>query len=188
MLTERDSAWVDVQDDLHWLDDGQALHLDQRARRLAAPVRRLARRGARNGSSPRATFDVHPYSAFGSGLEAGVVARAGSTSSRRPTNPTQRYLYRGRLDGSGKAERVTPGGPAGVRTPTRSRPTAGGRSTRYSSFGTPPVVDLVTLPDHKVVRTLVDNAKLKAAVGALAADAGRVLPGRHRRRRELDGW
>ena len=33
---------------------------------------------------------------------------AGSTTSPRPTTPTQRYLYRSRLDGKGKPERVTP--------------------------------------------------------------------------------
>ena len=38
---------------------------------------------------------------------------AGCTSSRRPENATQRYLYRSQLDGTGTPERVTPGIAAG---------------------------------------------------------------------------
>ena len=45
-----------------------------------------------------------------------------------PANATQRYLYRSRLDGSGKPERVTPAA-AAARTPTTFRRIAAGRST-----------------------------------------------------------
>ena len=37
----------------------------------------------------------------------------------------------------------------------------------YSSFGKPPVIRLVRLPGHEVVRTLVDNARLRNRVAAL---------------------
>ena len=47
VLTERDDAWVDVDDDFRWLAEGQALHLDQRARRLAARLHLRASRTAR---------------------------------------------------------------------------------------------------------------------------------------------
>ena len=53
MFTERDSAWVDVDDDLRWIDGGKSFP-GQRARRLAAPLPRLARRHDAAGSSRRA--------------------------------------------------------------------------------------------------------------------------------------
>jgi dipeptidyl-peptidase-4 len=37
----------------------------------------------------------------------------------------------------------------------------------YSRFGVPPVAQLVSLPEHRVLRTLVDNAALKAKVAGL---------------------
>jgi dipeptidyl-peptidase-4 len=37
----------------------------------------------------------------------------------------------------------------------------------YSRFGVPPTTTLVTVPEHRVLRTLVDNAALKAKVAGL---------------------
>ena len=52
VLTERDTTWVDVVDDVVWLDGGQELHLDQRARRLEPRVRRVARRQVGEARDP----------------------------------------------------------------------------------------------------------------------------------------
>ena len=68
-------------------------------------------------------------------------AGAGPSGSRRPTHP----------------------GP----TRTTSRPTPAGPSTRCPRFDTPPVTDLIRLPSHQVVRALVENAALRAAVESL---------------------
>ncbi len=38
----------------------------------------------------------------------------------------------------------------------------------YSSAANVPVIDLVSLPDHKVVRAFVNNSKLQATVNAVA--------------------
>ena len=35
----------------------------------------------------------------------------------------------------------------------------------YSRFGQPPVIELVRLPEHKVVRVLADNASLRGQAG-----------------------
>jgi dipeptidyl-peptidase-4 len=76
-----------------------------------------------------------------------------------PDDVTQRYLYRSRLDGSGQMERVTPDKYEG----TNSYQISGDSSWaihRYSSFLTPPVYELVSLPDHKVHHVLEDNGLL----------------------------
>ncbi len=82
-----------------------------------------------------------------------------------PDNATQKYLYRVRLDGSGKPERVTPQDQPGTHDYDFS-PDAKWAFHTVSRFDQPPVTELVQLPDHKVIRVLEDNkavvAKLKS--------------------------
>ncbi len=188
VLTERDSAWLDVVDDVRWLDGGrQFTWVSERDgwRHLYAV--------SRNGRTQRlltpGAFDLdNPYSAFGAPLVVGVDSAAGLfyfTAS--PENATQLYLYAAQLDGRGAPRRVTPAGRPG----THSYDVApGGRWAfhTYSSFTTPPVTELVRLPGHEVVRTLVDNAALQATVAALKrgkAEFFRVAAGPGV---SLDGW
>lgn len=76
-----------------------------------------------------------------------------------PHNGTQKHLYRARLDGSGKAERITPADQPGTHYYDFS-PNAKWAFHTYSTFDTAPLTELVRLPDHKVVRTLESNRKL----------------------------
>src|ERR1051325_3235917 len=79
-----------------------------------------------------------------------------------PENATQRYLYRARLDGTGAAERITPSSARGTHDYDLS-PGARWAVHRTSRFDAPPVTELVRLPAHQAVRTLSDNAALRAA-------------------------
>src|SRR5690606_21998511 len=83
-----------------------------------------------------------------------------------PDNPTQRYLHRVRLDGKGKLERVSPAGQQGTHGYNLS-PDARWAIHTYSKFGTPPVMALIRLPEHRNVRTVVTNTQLAARVDAL---------------------
>jgi dipeptidyl-peptidase 4 len=78
-----------------------------------------------------------------------------------PDNGTQKYLYRARLDGSGKPERVTPKNQPGTHDYDFS-PDGSWAFHTWSSFDSPPVTDLVEMPAHRFVRTLEDNRKLRA--------------------------
>ena len=103
-----------------------------------------------------------------------------------PSEPTRRYLYRVRLDGSFTGARLTPNDQPGWHTYNMS---PRGRWTlhTYSTFDTPPAIDLVELPAHRSARTLETNAELRARVTA-------VRPGRAEFFRvdaagvQLDGW
>ncbi len=77
-----------------------------------------------------------------------------------PDNGTQRYLYRSKLDGSGTTERVTPADQRGTHYYNISPNVKWAFHTR-STFDTPPVTELVRLPDHGVVRVLEDNQALR---------------------------
>lgn len=77
-----------------------------------------------------------------------------------PDNATQRYLYRVPLDGSGILERVTPADQPGSHDYDFS-PNGAWAFHTWSSFDTPPIVELVELPGHRAVRTLEDNAEVR---------------------------
>ena len=104
-----------------------------------------------------------------------------------PENPTQSYLYRVPADGSGQAERVTPLDQPGTHAYQFS-PGARWAVHTYSSFGRPPIAELVSLPDHKVVKTLAGNAKLRAKLDALAGDRGEFFRVDIGEGVVLDGW
>ncbi|HYX81578.1 MAG TPA: prolyl oligopeptidase family serine peptidase, partial [Gemmatimonadales bacterium] len=87
-----------------------------------------------------------------------------------PDNPTQRYLYRISYTSRAAAQRITPAGEPGWHTYTFS-PTGRYAIHTYSKFGTPPTTTLISLPDNRTVRTLVDNADLKKKVAGLRLGA-----------------
>jgi dipeptidyl-peptidase-4 len=188
VLVERDSAWTDVVDDLRWVDGGKSFTwVSDRDgwRHLYA----VSRDGKKVRLVTRGAFDLHnPASAFGQPLVAGVDSAKGwiyYTAS--PENATQLYLYRSRLDGRGKPERVTPASQPGYHL---YRISSDGRWAlhTYSSFGTPPTVDLVSLPAHTVVRTLVTNQRLRAAVARLQRGAATFVKVAAGTSLQLDGW
>lgn len=77
-----------------------------------------------------------------------------------PENATQKYLYRVPLDGSGTLERITPQGQPGTHEYEIS-PDAKWAIHTFSTLNDAPVVDLVELPSHKVVRVLDDGSELQ---------------------------
>ncbi|HET9293210.1 MAG TPA: S9 family peptidase, partial [Gemmatimonadales bacterium] len=167
VLTERDSAWVDMVDDLRWINGGKNFTwISERDGWRHLYV--VSRDGTKVRLVTPGAFDLHnPASAFGQPFVVGVDSAAGwiyYTAS--PDDATQLYLFRTRLDGRGKAERITPRDQSGYHS---YRISGDGRWAFhvYSTFSTPPVVELVRLPKHEVVRTLVKNERLKAALARL---------------------
>ena len=104
-----------------------------------------------------------------------------------PENATQLYLFRSRMDGKGRPERLTPRNQAGY---NRYFISSDGRWAihNYSSFGTPPIVELISLPDHKVARTLVDNRRLREAVARLRRGRAEFVKVAAAPGLQLDGW
>ena len=78
-----------------------------------------------------------------------------------PANATQRYLYRSAVDHSGPAVRLSPADQPGTHSYDIS-PNCQWAFHTYSRFDSPPATDLVSLPDHKPVRILEDNAAMRA--------------------------
>ena len=179
VVAERDSAWIDLVTDVPWIEDGRRfLWISERDgwRHIYA----VSRTGETRLVTPGA-FDV---------VQTVEVDEAGGYVyySASPSNATQRYLYRSRLDGRSAApDRVTPATAAGTHG-YDAAPGAQWALHFYSSFDAPSITELVRLPSHVVVRTLVANASLRSAVAPLLARPGEffqvTIPGGL----ALDGW
>ena len=158
ILVDQDSTWVEVVDDLVWLDGGKRfVWLSERDGWNHAYV--VSRDGKNVRLITRGEFDVLNV--------AGVDEKNGwlyYTAS--PEAPSQRYLYRVRLNGRGSAERLTPAGRSGAHGYNVS-PNFAFALHNYSQFGVPPVTDIVRLPNHASVRTIVANERLAGRVDRL---------------------
>jgi dipeptidyl-peptidase-4 len=161
---ESDPAWVvasyQVNVGVEWIRDGRAfVMLSERDGWRHAYV--VSRDGAEQALLTPGAFDI---------IERGMVDEAGGWFYyfASPDNATQRYLYRVPLDGSGAPERVTPADQPGTHNYQFSSDAQWAFHT-YSTFDTPPVTELVRLPDHRVMRVLEDNDELRKRAESLIA-------------------
>ena len=179
ILTERDKTWVNVVNDLHWLDDGKSFTW-MSERDGWTHIYFVSRDGEKVRCLTPGEYDLVNLQSIDE--EGGWVYFIAS-----PDNPTQRYLYRVPLDGSGRAERITPleqGGTHSYRISTDSR----WAFHTSSTFDEPSVTELVHLPDHELMRTLAENSELRKKVHVLKrmpVEFFRVHIGKGV---ELDGW
>lgn len=86
--------------------------------------------------------------------------------SASPDIPTQRYLYRVPLNGNGKIKRITPQNFRGINTYEIS-PNGKYAIHKHTNTETPSSSQLVRLPGHQRVSTLVTNNRLKEALAEL---------------------
>ena len=178
-LVERDSAWLDVVDDVQWLG-GNARFLWVSERDGWRHVYLVSRDGKTVQLVTPGAFDVIGV--------AGVDEPGGALYySASPDNATQHYLFRTRLDGTGKAERVSPANRPGSHRYTIS-PDAHWAFHTYSTFDRPPVTDLVRLPTHQVVRTLAGNATLQETMAPLITRKTEFFKVTIPDGATLDGW
>ncbi|MDH3457698.1 MAG: S9 family peptidase [Gemmatimonadota bacterium] len=158
VVTERDTAWVDAVDDLFWLDDG--------ARFTWVSERDGWRRlymVNRDGSGMK---PITPPAADMISLQVLDEDGGWVYYMASPDDPTRRYLWRAPLDGSMRAERVSPADQRGTHGYNMS-PDAKWAFHTFSTFDTPPVASLVELPSHRVARVMADNAELADKVAAM---------------------
>jgi dipeptidyl-peptidase-4 len=179
LFRDESKAWVYVVDQMRWTGNGEAL-LWQSERDGWEHVYRVPRAG---GDATLLTrFDADVPEVLGTDEAAGWLYFIAS-----PSNATQRYLFRSKLDGSGTPERVTPPDQPGTHDYDLA---PGGRFAfhTWSRFDQPPVTDVVELPAHRALRRLTDPAALasklsdalKPPVEFLRVDVGGGVV--------LDGW
>lgn len=157
VFTDRDEAWLDLVEDWMWVDETHFTWLSEKDgwRHLYL----VSKSGDEERLVTSGNYDVVSI--------AEIDPKSNYTYFiASPDNPTQRYLFRVKMDGKSKAERITPQDQSGTHEYNVS---PGGKYAfhTWSDINTPPVTELVSLPKHKTIRTLVDNEKLKKAMAGL---------------------
>jgi dipeptidyl-peptidase-4 len=178
MFQDRDEAWVDINNTFTWLENGaRLLYVSERdGWRHAYSV-------SRNGDWRLITTGA---------FDLVSISRVDETGGwlyyiASPENATQRYLHRSRLDGSGQPEIVTPKGLAGTHTYNIS-PDGHWAFHTWSKFDEPGSSELVSLPEHKVVRTFEDNAAQKTNAAPILAGRTEFFSLDIGDGVKLDGW
>ncbi len=192
VLTEKDEAWVDVawgeldwdkhglaRGDVEWIDGGKEF-LWTSERDGWRHIYSISRDGKDVHTVTPGNFDVI-------GVERVDAAGGWLYYAASPDNPTQRYLYRSRLDGSGNAERLSPASEPG--THHYILPPHGDFAIHtYSTFNRPAMTEMIRLPQHTKARSLIDNRELQDRLDKLKqcpteffrVDVGDGV--------QLDGW
>ncbi|MEO7530552.1 MAG: S9 family peptidase [Sediminibacterium sp.] len=180
ILKETDGAWIDAANSLadkFWLNGGKEFMWTSEKDGWQH-LYRITRDGKNETLITKGNYDVMNVSAVD---ETGGYVYFYAT----PGNATQRYLYRTKLDGTGTAERLSPGSQNGTHSYTVS-PTGKFAQHSFSNYYTPASREWVTLPDHKTfngdnVNTVVsksDKSKSNVEFFTIKTEEGV----------EMDGW
>jgi dipeptidyl-peptidase-4 len=155
VFRDESRTWVDVQDEVPWIDDGRAfLWISER------DGWRHVYRVSRSGDPTLITrFDADVIEVVGVDQERLYFIASPSIS-------TQRYLYQARLDGSSTPERVTPSDQPGTHTYDLAPGGALAFHT-WSAFDRLPTMDVVELPAHRSLRPLTDPSALRTTLAPL---------------------
>lgn len=178
ILTDKDEAFLDVHDNIEWLDNNRAFTWTSEKDGWIH-LYKVSRDGKNMQLITKGDFDVVQINCIDPA--GGYVYYIAS-----PENFTQRYLYRSRLDGTGNAERVSPAGMPGQHSYQISAD-AKYAIHSYENSATPRRISLISLGSHAEIKLLEDNAGLKNRIAELGlrpkeffkVDIGDIL---------LDAW
>ena len=157
IFTERDDAWIEVltpvtgestysvdfRHTIDWLAGGKEF-LWASEKHGWRHLYRLTTDGKKETLVTNGNFDALAVKSIDE--KTGYVYYMAS-----PTDATQKYLYRTKLDGKGKNELVTPAGLAGTHDYYVS-PTAQFAQHIFSNTYTKPIGEWITLPQHKPLK------------------------------------
>lgn len=158
IFTDTDAAWLETNDEVTWLKNNTWFTWESE-RSGWRHLYRISRDGKQIEPITKGEFDYIEQA--GMDLKKGLVYFIAS-----PDNFTQRYLYSASLFGKGEVKRLSPANEVGQH---RYNIPPNGRWAvhAFSNAVTPPVIDMVSLPNHKSVRLIEDNAQAKAEYQAL---------------------
>ncbi|WP_162426679.1 S9 family peptidase [Pontibacter pudoricolor] len=187
IYTEKDKAWIDILPSWDgtynyggwdWLNGGKEF-LWASEKDGWRHLYRVSRDGKKENLITKGNYDVMEI--------AGVDEKGGYVYFlASPDNATQQYLYRTRLNGKGKAERLTPASQPGTHNYSLS-PNAKFAQHRFSNHYTKPVSEWVALPDHKALGG--ESAVQKALASAdKAANRVEFIKVKSADGVEMDAW
>jgi dipeptidyl-peptidase-4 len=104
-----------------------------------------------------------------------------------PQDGTQRYLYRVPLNGSGKANRLSPESQIGTHKYSFSPDTKWAIHS-FSTLNTPPRYELIEVETHRVVKVLEDNSDIAERMNSLGCQPAEFLKLDIGNGIEFDAW
>ncbi len=152
ILTETDEAFLDVHDNLEWLE-GNDYFTWISERDGWRHLYKVSRDGKEVSLVTKGDFDVVEVNCIDP--RSGYVYYIAS-----PENFTQRYLYRSRLNGKGRAERISPDEMTGQHSYVMSGDAKWALHT-FENASTPPNISLIKVKTHERVRIIENNRLLK---------------------------
>ncbi len=186
LFTETDPAWLENDNPFRWVRRGtELLWLSERSGWRHAWLANIA--AVNGGGDDRVQLSAITTGSFDV-LSVEAIDEAGGLLyfAASPENPTQRFLYRVPV-GGGQPERLSPAAQPGWHTYDVSTD-AKWAIHRYSTFTTPPVVELIRMADHSVVRVLTDNARLRERLATLDRPSAEFLRVDIGNGLQLDAW
>ena len=159
VYTEKVETWLDVYNDMTWLnDDKEFTWLSDNTGWLH--LNRISRDNGKITPITSGNFEVIEL--------LNVEPKSGwSYYNASPDNATQCYLFRSKLNGEGKPERLSPANEKGYHSYNISSDGKYAIHT-FSNANTPAKYEVVELPGHKVLRVLEDNKELKETLSKYA--------------------
>ncbi len=158
VFTDRDEAWLDVVDDLKWLKGGsQFTWVSEKEGWRQVYI--ISKEG-------KLLKKVTPWEMDVISIEKIDERKGWLYFIASPTNATQRYLYRCKLNGKGNPKKLSPQNQPGTHSYQIS-PNGKWAIHNYSNANTPSTTSIISLPDHKTVTVKVANTKLKKRLNAL---------------------
>ena len=158
IFTETDAAWVETNNNIVWLK-GNRYFTWESERSGWRHLYRISRDGKEVSPITKGEFDF--INQVGIDVDKGIVYFTAS-----PDNFTQRYLYSANLFGKGEVKRLSPSEQAGQHSYQMS-PTGKWAVHTFNNAITPPVIDMVSFPQHKFVRMIESNEKAREQYKAL---------------------
>ncbi|MBU1013048.1 MAG: S9 family peptidase [Bacteroidetes bacterium] len=153
IYTEKVDTWLDVYDDLTWLDDGK--YFTWRSDNSGwLHLYKISRDGKEVKPITHGDFEI---------INLLTIDKKGGWIYyiAAPNTPTERYLFRSKLDGNGEPQRLSPADRKGHHSYNIS-PDGKFAIHTFSNSNTLPQIDVVSLPNHKTLNVLEDNSALKA--------------------------
>jgi dipeptidyl-peptidase 4 len=177
IYSEKDSAWIDLLNGWEWLKDGKEF-LWESEKDGWRHLYRITRDGKKETLITAGNYDVMSVECIDE--KNGYVYFDAS-----PTNATQKYLYRAKLDGKGKAELLSPLNQIGTHNYNIS-PNAKFASHSFSNHFTPLTNEWISLPGHDAL----DGHKVYQAVEAADSSKSNVSFFKVKTEEgiEMDGW
>lgn len=152
IFIEETASWTEAVDDLTWIVGGKEFTWKS-DRTGWLHLYLVSSDGKNMHQITKGDFEV--IQSHGIDEKTGYVYFMAS-----PEKPTQRYLYKTKIDGKGLPERLSPENETGHHHYNIS-PDKKYAIHTFSNHNTPPVINIVRLKDHKLIRTLEDNNALK---------------------------